>query len=154
MSPAPSETANKLPFEAGSGHSVPMTCREKGGSQAAFLKDVCDRMVIDLQNVFLGKRFGDFSRTQVGMLEFILNYFGFVFLCKSFGMRVNSMGSVPKAFYASVAFSESPKVTVDATEWNILFFTDLFGLFLTLQNGTDQFIPLNCIHSVASRVCL
>lgn len=129
-----------------------MTCREKGGSQTAFLKDVRNRVVVGLQNVFLGKCFSDLPRTEVGMLEFIPDHFVLVFLCKSLGGRVDSMGSVREAFHVSVAFSKSLEVTVDVTECEVCFCTNLLRCFLMLQDRTYQLITLICVHSVAPRI--
>jgi len=50
------ETADRLPFQAGSGHSVRMTCREKGGSQSKFPEYIGYRSIMNLENIFLSKR--------------------------------------------------------------------------------------------------
>ena len=65
-----------------------------------------------------------------------------------------SVRFISQTFHVLAALSELLEVTVDVAEWNALSFTDLPGCLLLLQNGTDQLIPLNCIHSVASRNCL
>ena len=88
------------------------------------------------------------------VLEFILDYFILTFSCKPFGMRVNSMGLVFQALDVSITFLESLEIIVDGTDWEVFFFADLLGSFLTLQDRTDQLISLNCIPGVASRICL
>ncbi len=131
-----------------------MICREKEGSQAALSEDVSYCAVTYLQNTFLGESFSDLPRTEMGMLEFVSDYFVLIFSRKSSGMRMDSMGLVFQALDISATFSQSLKVTVYPAEWNALFFADFLGLSLAFQDGTDQLISFDCIHSVASRICL
>ena len=87
------------------------------------------------------------------MLKFILGDFILILACKSFGMRVDSMGFVFQTFDVVAAFSQQLEIIIDSAEGNTCFFTDLFRSFLTLQDRADQLIPLKCIHSFASIVC-
>ncbi len=64
------------------------------------------------------------------------------------------MRSVAEAFDILSAFSESLEIIVDGAERNACFFTCLPRGFLALQDRTNQFIFLCCVHSVASRICL
>jgi hypothetical protein len=105
---------------------------------------------MDLENAFLSERFSDLSRTEVGMLEFVLSDFILILACKSLGMGVDSMGFVFQTFDVAVAFSQQLEIMIDSAEGNACFFIDLFRSFLTLQDGTNYFIPLKCIHSFAS----
>ena len=85
------------------------------------------------------------------MLEFILDHLVLIFSCEPIGMGMVSMGLVSQVFYVLAALSESLKVAVDAAESDVFFFANLLRSFLVLQDGTDQFISLNCIHGVASQ---
>lgn len=110
--------------------------------------------ITNLQNPFLSKSRSDLSGTEMWVLEFILDYFALIFSCKPFGMRANSMGLVFQVLDASATFPESLEIIVDGTDWEVFFFADLLGTFLALQDRTDQLVSLNCIHGVASRICL
>ena len=52
---------------------------------------------------------------------------------------------------SSLSRTELLKVAIDVAEGDVFFFANLLGGFLVLQDGTDQFISLNCIHGVASQ---
>ena len=107
-----------------------MTCREKGGSQTVFLKDVRDRMVVNLQNPFFGHGFSNLSGTQVGVMELVLDYFVLVFSCEPFGMRLVSMRLICKALDIPASFSIPLEVTVYGADWDICLFANLLGGFL------------------------
>jgi hypothetical protein len=132
MSLTPSGTIDSLSFQAGSGLSVRVICREKGGSQTMFLEDVCGRMVVSFQNPFFGKAFSDLSGAQVGVMELVLDYLVLVFPLKPFGMRLVSMRLICKALDIPAAFSIPFEVTVYGTDWNICLFANLLGCFLML----------------------
>ena len=95
-----------------------------------FLKDVCDRMVVSLQNPFFGQAFSDLSGTQVGVMELVLDYLILVFSCEPFGMRLVSMRLICKAFDIPASFSIPLEVAVYGTDWNICLFANLLGGFL------------------------
>ena len=105
---------------------------------------------MDLENAFLGKHFSDLSGTEVGMLKLILGDFILILACKSFGMRVDRMGFVFQAFHVSATLPEQLEIMIDSAEWDTCFLIDLFRSFLILQDGTNYFIPLKCMHSFAS----
>ena len=97
---------------------------------------------MDLENAFLRKCRSDLSRTEVGMLKLILGDFILIFACKSFGMRVDSMGFVFQAFDVAATFSQQLEIIIDIAEGNTGFLTDLLGSFLTFEDRTDYFISL------------
>ncbi len=90
----------------------------------------------------------------MGVTDFVLDHFAFVFSCESFGMRVDSMELIFQALDVSVTFSESLEIMVDGTDWKAFFFADLLRSLLALQDRTDQLIFLCCVHGVAARICL
>jgi len=96
---------------------------------------------MELENAFLRKCRSDLSRTEVGMLKLILSYFILIFACKSFGMRVDSMGFVFQAFDVA-AFSQQLEIIIDSAEGNTGFLADLLWGFLTFEDRTDYFISL------------
>ena len=105
---------------------------------------------MDLENAFLSESYSDLPGTEVGMLKFVLDYFVPVFSCKPLGMRVDSMRLVFQTFDISATFSEQLEIIIDSADRDACSFIDLFGSFLALQDRTDYFIPLKCIHSFAS----
>lgn len=131
-----------------------MTCREKGGSQTALSENTGYWAVTYRQNPFLRKRFSHLSGTQMGILKFVLSYFVLILSCKSFGMRVDSMGFVFQALDVSTTFSESIEMIVDGNEWKACLFIGLLRSFLALQDRADQLIFLCWVHSFAAIICL
>ena len=102
----------------------------------------------------LSESFGDLTRAKMGMTDFILDHFAFVFSCESFGMGMNGMRSIYQALHVLPTSPESLKIMVDSAEWDTCFQINLLGSFLIPQDRTDQLILLCCVHSFASRVCL
>jgi len=151
MSLAPSEAASRPPFQAGSGLSVRVTCREKGGSQTMFSEYIAYRAVMELQNTFLGECFSNLSGTEVGMMEFVVDHFILIFSREPSGIRVDSVRLISETSHIPAFFSKSLEVAIDSAKGNIYLFANLLWGFLMLQDRTDQFIPLNCIHSVTSQ---
>ena len=81
-----SETASRLPFQAGSDHAVRMTCREKGGGQTTLFGNIDYCAVMDLQNALLSQGFSDLPGAEVGILKLILDHLILVFPCEPSGV--------------------------------------------------------------------
>jgi hypothetical protein len=75
-----SRTAGKLLSQAGSGLSVRMTYREKGGCRTMLSDDIGYCAIMDLQNAFLDECLSDLAGTEMRILESVLDYFVLVFL--------------------------------------------------------------------------
>ena len=123
-------------------------CRQKGGAQPIFLKNILYGAIMDLQEALLGERLRNSSGTQVGMLPLVLSHSFPILLADPTGMGMNSMGSILKSFNAPL--SETVEITIDGAKRNLSFFMDLLGGFLVHQDRTYQFVLLESFHSVAS----
>lgn len=81
-----SKTTSKQSFPLDSALSVPMTCREKGGSQSTVSEYIGYRAIMDFQNAFFGECFSHLPGTEMGMLKFVLEYLSLVLQCEPSGM--------------------------------------------------------------------
>ena len=85
------------------------------------------------------------------MLEFVLDYFILVFLCKPSWVRMTGVRLVRQIFYVFATLSEFIKVIINGAEWSLCSLADLIRGFFTFQDRADHFVPLSYIHSITSR---
>lgn len=105
---------------------------------------------MDVQDPCFGEFFSDVSGTFVGMVAFVEGHLVFVFVSEPVWVGVTGAGFICETFDTLTLFTESLEISVDGTEGDVGLLMHLLGSLFILQDRTDQFIALDCIHSVAS----